>query len=239
MRLAELIVLLLSLLAPMARADLCPAPPASSALQSEDSEVRLSFLLRAMDEDARNLTTWSLAWGSVYATAMAGQLTAIPLTKGGIRVDLSAGAIAAAVGSASLYLLPLRITARAHFDPQVLEGSDRCKVLARVEQRFFEAAQIDRLSGGWIAHAGNLAINAALALILGLGYGRWTSAGISAAVGLAVGEANLWTQPHGFIADEERYLGLGSQRGAHRSAAWHIIPIANRSFAGAAIAFEL
>jgi hypothetical protein len=238
-RLAEIVFLPLSLLAPMARADLCPAPPGSLALGSEDSEVRLSFLLRAMDEDSRHLATWSLVWGSAYATALAGQLTAIPLVQGGIRVDLSAGAIAAAVGSASLYLLPLRITGRAHFEPQVLEDSDRCKVLAQVEQRFFEAAQIDRLSGGWIAHAGNLAINAALALVLGLGYGRWTSAGISAAVGLAVGEANLWTQPHGFIADQARYLELGTHRDVDRGGSWVMIPIATRSFAGAAIAFQL
>ena len=70
------ILLPLSLLAPLARADLCPAPSGSPALQAEDSEVRLSFLLRAMDEDSRHLTTWSLVWGSTYAAATAGQLTA-------------------------------------------------------------------------------------------------------------------------------------------------------------------
>jgi hypothetical protein len=230
---------LLWLLAPVARADLCPAPPGDEALAVEDSEVRLSFLLRAMDEDARHLTTWSLVWGSAYAAAMAGQITAIPLVHGGIRVDLTAGAIAAAVGSASLYLLPLRITSQAHFEPKVLEGLDRCKVLAQVEQRFFDSAKIDRLSSGWIAHAGNVAINAALALILGLGYGRWTSAGISAAVGLAIGEANLWTQPHGFASDEERYLEGRLLEEGHQDNGWHIAPIVDRSFAGASITFAL
>jgi hypothetical protein len=222
-----------------ARAELCPAPVDHPALASVDSEQRLSFLLGTMEHNARRLHVWSLVWGTTYAAATAAQLVALPLVQGGARIDLTAGAISAAVGSASLYLLPLRITSASKFEPSELEDSDRCKVLASVEQRFFDTAKIDRLSASWIGHAGNVAINAALALILGLGYGRWESAAISAAVGLAVGEANLLTQPHGLMSAEDKYLNGGVLDSEHEVGSWRIAPIADRSQVGLAVAFAL
>jgi hypothetical protein len=178
------------------RAGTCPAPDGSPGLAGIDSQTRMLFLLRAMDRNAEHLRTWSLVWGSTYAGALTAQVVAIPLVRGPARIDLTAGAIAAGVGTLSLYLLPLRITsqaARAHEDAL---DPEPCRALARVEARFFATADIDRLSGGWIAHAGNVAINAALALVLGIGYGRWVSA---------------LTQPHELVGAQEAYRSLGSR----------------------------
>jgi len=214
----------LVLCAGLARADTCPAGRGGPALAEIDSQTRLLFLLRALDEDAEHLHTWSLVWGSSYAAATAAQLVALPLVRGPVRIDLTAGAIAAAVGTASLYLLPLRITSQASRAHRDALDPDPCRALARVEARFFETADIDRLSAGWVAHAGNVAINAALALILGIGYGRWLSAAISAVVGLSVGEANLLTQPHDLISAEKAYLRLGSTAAPPVSARLAIVP---------------
>jgi hypothetical protein len=188
----------------------CPAPAGNPGLAQIDPQTRMLFLLRALDQNAGHLQTWSLIWGTTYAAAMPAQLVALPLVHGPVRIDLTAGAIAAGVGTASLYLLPLRITSQAGLAHKDVLDPDPCVALARVEARFFETAEIDRLSGGWIAHAGNVAINTALALILGVGYGRWVSALISAIVGLSVGEANLLTQPHELVSAERGYLSLGA-----------------------------
>jgi hypothetical protein len=236
MRLA--ILAMIPALAATARATTCPAPFEGPLLDGQDVEARLSFLVGALTENARRLNAWSLGWGTTYAVATAAQVTAIPLVHGGVRIDLSAGAIAAGIGSAALYLLPLQITGAARFSDAELDDPDRCQILAQVERRFFESAEIDRLSASWLAHAGNLAINAALALVLGLGYGRWTSAAISAAVGLSVGEANLWTQPHGLVSAEKRYLDGDLGEGSP-AAGWQIIPSLGASFAGATIVFSL
>ena len=111
---------------------------------------------------------------------------------------------------------------------------DRCRVLAAAEKSFPDSAQLDRLSASWIAHAGNVAVNASLALILGLGYGRWKSAAISAGVGLAMGEVNLFTQPHGLVDAERRYRsGLFPNEGPRMT--WGVMPLFGQNWAGVAI----
>ncbi len=189
-----------------ARATLCPAPFEGPALASIDSERRLSFLLHALEDNAARLHVWSLTWGSVYAGATAAQVAAIPFVQGNTRDALIVGATAAAIGSLTLYLLPLRLTRTAHFERWDLAGADRCLVLARVERRFLDSAQIDRLTAGWFAQAGNLAVNTVLAIAFGLVSGHWLPAVLGALLGLAVGEANVLTQPHGLVTAEARYL---------------------------------
>ncbi|MHB8417499.1 MAG: hypothetical protein ACYDCL_05455 [Myxococcales bacterium] len=206
MRVSAILILHLLLVAASAEAELCPAPPGNLALATVDSETRLAFMLGALQDNASRLQTWSLVWGTIYAAAAAGQLSALPFVGDGARYGLTAGAIAAAVGSAALYLLPLRLTLAARFDPSDLAAPDRCRVLARVEKRFFSAAKLDRLSGGWIAQAGNGVINAMLAVVLWLGTGNWPAVAIGFGIGLVVGEVNLLTQPHGLVSAENTYL---------------------------------
>jgi hypothetical protein len=189
----------------LARAETCPAPEGSPQLAALDAETRLMFLLRAMDEEAAHLHVWSLIWGTTYAAATAAQLTAIPFVQDPVRIDLTVGAVAAAVGSATLYLLPLRITSQAVSANDEARDPDQCRALAKVEARFFKTASIDRLSESWIAHAGNVAINAAVVLILGVGFGHWPAAAISGAIGVTVGEVNLLTQPHELVGAERTY----------------------------------
>ncbi|HUB08180.1 MAG TPA: hypothetical protein VMB50_14325 [Myxococcales bacterium] len=206
MRISAVFLLSILLGATSARAALCPAPPGTRALATVDSEARVSFLLRALHGNAARLRTWSLVWGTTYAAAAAGQLSVLPFVDDGARFGLTTGAISAVLGSAALFLLPLRLTLADRVADSDLGAPDRCAVLARVEKRFFDAARIDRLSDGWIAQGGNVVVNATLAVVLWLGTGSWTAAAIGLGIGLVVGEANLLTQPHGLVAAEETYL---------------------------------
>jgi hypothetical protein len=163
------------------------------------------FILRAMDKEAAELHVWSLVWGTTYAAATIAQVTVIPFVQPPVRVDLTVGAVAAAFGSLTLYLLPLRITTQAASAHEDARNPDRCRALAQVEARFFKTANIDRLSGSWIAHASNVAINGVVVLILGVGYGHWPAAAIAGAVGVTIGEVNLLTQPHVLVGAERTY----------------------------------
>lgn len=168
-------------------------------------EARLSDITRALDAESRKLRRWSYAWSGTYAAAAVTQTALLPFIHGGARTDLAVGAASAAFGSASLFLLPMRITGaggKVHDLPQTLSP---CERLAQAETLFRRAASDERLSGGVLAHGGNVVFNVGLGLLLGAGFGRWKSGIISAAVGTAVGETNLLTAPQGLPALWERY----------------------------------
>ena len=233
-----LVLALLLLAAPAAWAEGCPAPAWAPGADRADAELRLGFLADTFDREVRHIHIWSWSWGSTYAAATAAQLTAIPFVADGTRTDLAVGAVSAGIGSLSLFLLPLRITRPLTRVRARWAEPDRCALLADAELALFETAAIQKLSSGWIPHAGNVVVNAGLALVLGWGYGRWTSALISAAVGLVVGEANVLTQPHGLAQAMARYrrLELG---GDPPKLSWEIAPMVGVGMAGVQLELQL
>jgi hypothetical protein len=189
----------------LARAETCPAPEGSPQLATIDADTRLVFILHAMDEEKAKLQTWSLIWGTTYAATTVAQVVIIPFVQPSVRIDLTVGASAAAFGSLTLYLLPLRITSQTAPAHEDASDPDRCLALAKVEARFFKTAEIDYWSASWIAHAGNVVINAGVALILGVGFGHWEVAALAGGIGVTVGEVNLLTQPHVLMSAERSY----------------------------------
>lgn len=194
--LARLTLFLVLALAAHARALTCPAPASAPRLEAIDPELRLRFVAAQLEREVNRMHAWSWSWGTTYAVATVTQATVLPFVADrGVRVDLGVGAVSAGIGSLALFLLPLRITLPAEHALAETSDSDRCRVLAQLEEALAGGALVERLTKSWISHAGNVALNVAIMLVLGLGYGRWQSAGISAGVGIAVGEANLLTQP--------------------------------------------
>jgi hypothetical protein len=139
-------------------------------------------LQQDIDKEVRGLRIWSISWGSIYAVNAGVNLGIAAATHDpNVRIDLTVGGISAVVGALSAYLLPLRFTIP-------LQSAHRCDVLERV-------AEEQQLGRSWLGHVGNVAVNAAVLMILGVGYHHWQSAFIGAGIGLAVGELTLWTQP--------------------------------------------
>jgi hypothetical protein len=186
----------------------CPAPPATTApaLASVDAESRLRFLEWAFDREIREVDIWSWTWGSAYVAGSVAQgIIAGVIPDRGLRIDLTVGSIAAGFGALSLFGLPLRVTLLLRDARGAWSETDRCRLLAQAEATLVEAADRERLASSWVPHVGNVLLNAGIALILGLGYGRWTSAAISGGIGVAVGEANVLSQPHHLPGLLERY----------------------------------
>lgn len=212
------------------------APPASADTCSTDyplvlgttPEARLAFLSRAFDREIRDVDIWSWTWGSLYAGATVAQAALIPVESDhGVKTGLAVGAVSAGAGSLFLYVLPLQITlplrgARARWN----EG-EMCQRLARAEHALATGAKAQALSSGPVPHIGNVLVNVGIALILGLGYGQWKSAAISAGVGTAIGEANAFTQPHRLPGVLERYRrgeieGGGGGGGEKEEVSWWV-----------------
>jgi hypothetical protein len=162
-----------------ARADECAEGP-------ED----WSRLHEATEREVHNLKIWSWSWSSIYAAAGITQVAlAYGLENTSYRTGFLIGAVSAGLGSLSLLILPLRFTAPlqhllAHWD----EHPDRCKVLRKV-------AGDEAVTKSWIGHAGVFVANAAVTLLLGIGFHRWEAGLVGGAIGMALGELNLLTEP--------------------------------------------
>jgi len=237
---AALFGLAASILALEARADTCPAPPDVpdvDRIAAIDAGRRLDYHAQAFDREVRDVDIWSWTWGSVYAGAVAVEGVALGLTTNyPKRIPLEVGIASTAFGAASLYGLPLKLTlplrsARAHWgDP------DRCAVLARAERTLVSVEKDQALATGILGHIGNVLVNVGIGLILGLGYDQWESAGISFGVGVAIGEANAFTQPHHLRDVLARYRsGQLDAPAPAPSVTWSILPIRTREMSGAAL----
>jgi hypothetical protein len=224
-----------SLVAQNARAEDCPASEDGPAVAQGELDERLDFLARAFDREIRDVDAWSWTWGSVYTAGTVALGVAAALTHNReTRIDLSVGAISAGFGAVSLYVLPLKLTlplraSRTHWD-----APDRCATLARAERTLVSVEKDQALATGVLAHLGNVAVNAAIALILGVGYGQWSSAALSGGIGVTIGETNVFTQPHHLREVLARYRSGQFDR-PETKVAWSIAPVLAHQMSGATL----
>jgi hypothetical protein len=184
----------------------CPAPADAPALATVDPEVRLQYLARAFDREIHDVDLWSWTWGSIYVAAGGGQLAASLLVRDrGTHIDLRVGAISAGIGALALYGLPLQVTLPLRDARHDWGEADRCRVLLEAEATLATVASRQRVGSGWAPHIGNVLFNVGLALVLGWGYRRWTSAAWSAGIGAVIGETNILTEPHRLPGVLDRY----------------------------------
>jgi hypothetical protein len=222
-----------SLVVPNARADVCPAPEDAPAVAHADPGERLDYLARTFDREIYDVDAWSWTWGSVYAAGTVVEGVALSLTHDpAARIDLTVGVLSTGFGAVSLYVLPLKLTlplraARAHWN-----APDLCAPLARAEHTLVSVESDQALATGVFAHLGNVAVNAAIVLILGVGYGHWTAAALSGGIGVAVGETNVLTQPHHLRDALLRYRS-GQFDAPERKVAWSLLPVVTHRMSGA------
>lgn len=131
--------------------------------------------------EAQRADAWNLQWRLLFTAAAIGETALVitpPLDRDSQR-SAWVGAAQATLGAGGMWLLPLRI-----------EVPTRCEDVARAEQR----AARDENRSFWLLHAGNLAVNVAGAVAVGE-LTTWPRAGLSFAIGYAVGLAQIYTLP--------------------------------------------
>jgi hypothetical protein len=84
-------------------------------------------------------------------------------------------------------------------------GTGECQLLAEAEGLLHRDAKGEAFGRSWLFHVGNVVVNVALGLVIAAGFHHWLSGGISSAVGIAVGEAQILTQPTGAVTALARY----------------------------------
>jgi hypothetical protein len=192
------------------RAGECQVPAGGAAALAEQSDdARLQFVRDVLRDEAERVRVWASTWGAAYLLLTVGQIAAAPVVAEDERIDWWLGGVNAAVGVAAVLVLPLDVMDAglvfAEYVAAVSPGADACHLLARGE-RWLELGAGDETSGtAWYMHAANVAVNLALALVLGFAFDHWVSAAVSGGVGLAIGEAYLLTQPMGLVDAWDAY----------------------------------
>jgi hypothetical protein len=195
---------------------------------ARESETRLLWLIDRLDSRERYADLWWRGWIGVYAVGAAVESARAGVEDDrGKRADYIVSAIKAAGGVTRLYFM--RPTARLGADPlratPVVTAAD-CR--ARVEQGealLEKAAHESERRWNWKAHAWNVGVNMAGAVIVAEGFdesdGWW-----SGAVGIAVGEAMLWSHPWKGESDLAEYQARFEHQDATPTS-WNVLPYGN------------
>lgn len=194
-----------------AMAETCARPADSSgeSIAAQSDSSRLSYLSALLSEESGNARLRALGWGGTFGVLTIGQLVAIPLLPSDMAPDLYWGALSAALGAAFIVLDPLEVLeAGPRFAQRVRSSSpdDACALIAEGERLLQSGAQAEVDGRRWYIHVGNVLFNVGLGLLLGFGYGHWSSGFLNMGVGIAVGEATIFISPSKLIAGWEQYL---------------------------------
>jgi hypothetical protein len=171
------------------------------------TRARLQWLVARADSREQYADFWWRSWIGFYAVGVGVQSTRAGLEDdGGKRADLIVGAVKAVGGVTRLYFT--RPVARLGADLLRVEPlPDETACLDRVaqgEELLQQSARESDRRWGWKSHLFNVALNMAGAVIVTQAFDEkagWTSAGI----GIAVGEAMLWSHPWHGRSDLEEY----------------------------------
>ncbi len=185
-----------------------PKEATGDGLAALSDAQRLAFLSSHLSKEGERARTWTLAWGGAFGVLTIGQIAAAPLFAAEDKPDMYWGALSSAVGVAFTVLVPLNVLTEGSVFMQKARAAtadDTCALIAEGERMLEIGAAQEALSQRWFAHVGNVLLNVGFGLILGLGYGHWSSGLLNMGVGIAVGEATIFTAPTELISGWKRY----------------------------------
>ncbi len=178
-------------------ADAAPTDPLAE-LSDEEIAAREVFLEKRLRRNGRLAAAWQMGWASFYGAGFLVQTgRAVIAQSAAERADLVVSASKAIVG----------VVARVARPPREMQGMrpllelpsatrlDRTNRLLVAEALLQKDARDSDHRFHWLGHTVNAVTNLVGGLIVWLGYHDLARAAESTAIGLAVGEVQIWTQP--------------------------------------------
>lgn len=197
-------------------------PGASLSPIDRDLELRLEFIEERLDAGQRHARYWQNGWTGFYSVSVLAQTVFwLDADNNDDRINYVVGAVKATGGLVDMLLRPL--PGRYGTDPiRALKGGslDRLGLAEDLLQATSRRAQAKTT---WKPHLKVLGVNLLGGAVI-LAFGDGGDALLSTALGIAVGEANIWTQPSQPITDLRDYQGRFARirnQNAHR---WQLLP---------------
>jgi hypothetical protein len=180
----------------------------------ENVDARLAFIRERLAADDHDSRRWMWAWTIAYGGLALGQ-AGLALTRDdeGEQVELYVGAAKSLLGLVPVLGLQNPALGNASkLEARVAEVStggateaERCAVVAEAEKMLDASADDEAFNRGFLAHTGNVLVNGGGLLVIGIGEGRWVTGAIGTAVGIAVGELQIFTRPTASLRGRDGY----------------------------------
>jgi hypothetical protein len=200
-------------LALAAAATLAPRSARAAPPEVEDAEVRrrLAFLEDRLDRGTAAAERWWYGWFAGWLTLSVGEaVTAVATTNVGLRKDSAVGAVGASLGVIpfGIFAFPARSAAGELGALPEATPADRRRKLARAEHLLRASAKAEVAGRSWLTQVLSIGGSVGVGLVLALGYKRPVTGAISIAGGIAISEAQIFTQPTAAIDDLRAYEQL-------------------------------
>lgn len=205
--------------------------PSARAEGPSDAEVtrRLGFIERHLEASTFAADRWWYGWYAGFTALTVGQFTiAVAITDRDRRPDYVVGAVASSLGVVPRALFPFtpRTAAASLRVYPATTPEERRRKLAAAERLLHAASDVEIQGRSWLTHALGLSVSLATGLVLGLGYHSTRGALLDSLGGVALVEAQIFTQPTAAI-DAWRAYGLGHLEppaAASDSPRWSLVP---------------
>jgi len=194
---------------------------------ADDYELRMEFIETRLEDNHRAARYWQNGWTAFYAASSLAQAALwVDADDSDDSVNYGVGALKSAAGFADMLLrphpgrlgkAPLRELPRATQE-QMDRRLDAGEALLR------DSAERAASRRSWRPHLKVLGVNL-LAGALIAAFGDEGDAVSSTAIGLAIGEANIWTQPTRPEADWDEYRRRFSRSASADGSSWQLLPV--------------
>ncbi len=215
-----LLALALLLVAPRARAE---------GPSDADVTRRLAFISSTLEGGTVAADRWWYGWYAGWTALTTGEVVfAIAATDRGFRVDSAVGAVSCSLGVIPLGFLPF-VPRTAAASLRTLPGDtpeQRRRKLAAGENLLRKSAETEAFGRSWLTHALGISVSVAAGLVLALGYKRPVTGTINIVTGIALTEAQIFTQPTAAIGAWRSYEhgNFETPRAATKVPRWTIVP---------------
>jgi len=171
-------------------------------------DARLEFLHGRLASQQRSAALWSYGWTIGYAIGVAAQGSLyFVATDEDIKAQAWVGAAGTSIGLISQLnaWLPTVSAVDGLNGYEHASASEKLVMLEQAENALRRSSEIESFGRTWLMHAGSLLVATATSAVLWFQYGLESEAITNFAVSIAVGEANIWTQPTAAINEWQEY----------------------------------
>ena len=201
------------------------ADPASVNL--ENYELRMDFIESRLAENRQYASYWQNGWSTFYAASAVAQTALwINADNHDERVNYGIGTAKAVGGLADMLMRPHpgRHGVAPFLDsPQATPEQKRAK-LEQGETTLMNSADRSASRRSWQPHLKVVGVNLIAGALIAA-FGDTGDALTSTAIGVAIGEANIWTLPTKPEADWNEYQQKFPESGSMKKSDWRIVPI--------------
>ncbi len=195
-------------------------PPSVTA--EEEIDLRLGFIEERLDAGKQHAQYWQNGWTGFYAaSALAQTVFWLDADNNDDSINYIVGALKSTGGLIDILLRPMP----GRYGAGEIRGLEGCSFdkLGRAEDLLQTTARRAQEKTTWKPHLKVLGVNLIGGAVI-LAFGDGGDALLSTAMGIAVGEANIWTQPTQPSTDLRDYQGRFVGMQAQNARRWQLLP---------------